>query len=134
MDYNHVSNPTIFWLAIVAVVFIAGLFQYLERSSRYRAIERMAEKGQTVPPEMFSRLPRDRYSWRNSHPVASGIFLMCIGVALAVFLWAVQGGGNPFFDGHANNWLPVVGIFPFMTGLARVLAAAFERRPPESGS
>jgi hypothetical protein len=95
----------------------------------------MVEKGQTVPPEMFSRqgYGYDRHGWRYQHPAVSGIFLMCIGVALAVFLWALQGGGDVITDGHIPNWLPVIGIFPFMIGLARLLAAAFDRRPPASG-
>lgn len=134
MQFDHVGHAELFWVAIVVIVFIASLFSYLERSSRYRAIERMAEKGQTVPPEMFSRRGRDRYDWRDSHPVLSGIYLMCIGVALAIFFWAVQGGGMPFEDGQMHNWLPVIGIFPFMIGLARLLGAAIDRPRSNSGS
>ena len=130
MHMEH--NPELFWAAIVAVVFIASLFSYLERSSRYRAIERLAEKGQTVPPEMFRR--SDRHDLRYRHPVLSGIYLMCVGVALTIFLWAMQGGGSPFLDGHMSNWLPAVGIFPFMIGLARLLGAAFDRPRSDSGS
>jgi hypothetical protein len=29
-----------------------------------------------------------------------------------------------------RNWLPFVGIFPFMVGFARVLAGLFDRQPP----
>jgi hypothetical protein len=58
---------------------------------------------------------------------------MCIGVALAVFLWALQGGGSVIDGDHVPNWLPVVGIFPFMVGLARLLAAAFDRPRPNPG-
>jgi hypothetical protein len=59
---------------------------------------------------------------------------MCIGVAIAVFLWALQGGGDVLTDGRMHIWLPVIGIFPFMVGLARLLSAGFDRRPPDSGS
>jgi hypothetical protein len=51
---------------------------------------------------------------------------MCTGVALALFFWAMQGWGNPFIGEHIG-WLPAIGLFPFMTGLARVLSAAFDR-------
>jgi hypothetical protein len=95
----------------------------------------MAEKGQTVPPEMLGRQPLhyDRREWRYQHPATSGIFLMCIGIAIAIFFWAMQGGGEVFTDGHMTGWLPVIGIFPFMIGLARLLSAGFERRSSDSG-
>jgi hypothetical protein len=136
MNFDHLGPSAIFWGAILLMCFFTSFFSYLERRSRYRTIEKMVEKGQTVPPEMFSRsaLPYDRRVWHYQHPVASGIFLMCIGVAIAIFFWAMQGGGNLIIDGRMNNWLPVIGIFPFMVGLARLLSAGFERRPPNSGS
>jgi len=135
--FDHMGPTVMFWSAILLIVFFTSFFGYLERRSRYRAIEKMVEKGQTIPPEMLSRHPMHydtSRAWRYAHPIRSGIFMMCIGVAIAVFFWAVQGGGNVFADGHVDNWLPVIGIFPFMIGLARVLSAGFERRPPESGA
>jgi hypothetical protein len=134
MVFDHLSGAGIFWIAIVAIVFFTSFFGWLERASRYRAIEKMVDKGQTVPPEFFSRhaLAYDRRSWRYGHPVASGILLMCVGIAIAVFFWAMSGGGNVIVDGHMENWLPVIGIFPFMVGLARVLTGAFVRRNPET--
>jgi hypothetical protein len=132
MFIDHLDSSTIFWGAILLIVFVTSLFRYLESSSRYRAIEKMAEKGQSVPPEMLSYDRRyDRRTWRYQHPAVSGIYLMCIGVALAVFFWAMQGGGW-ISDSHMDNWLPVIGIFPFMVGLARLLSAGFDRRPPNS--
>ena len=135
MYFGHLG-ALVFWGAVLLMVFFTSFFGYLERRSRYRAIEKMVEKGQTVPPEMFSRhgIPYDRRSWHYYHPAASGIFLMCIGVAVAIFFWAMQGGGSVFSDGRVDNWLPVIGIFPFMVGLARLLSSGFDRRPPESGS
>ena len=136
MTFNHLDTTAMFWIAIIIIVFITSLFSWLERSSRYRAIEKMVEKGQTVPPDLFGRHspPYDSRSWRYARPIASGIYLMCIGVALALFFWAVQGGGTVFVDGHVTNWLPMIGIFPFMIGFARVLAGLFERRPTNPGS
>ena len=136
MEFDHYGPTAIFWGAILLMVFVTSLFGYLERRSRYRAIEKMVEKGQTVPPEMLGRhsLPFDRRAWHYQHPASSGIFLMCIGVAIAIFLWALQGGGDVLTDGRMHNWLPVIGIFPFMVGLARLLSAGFDRRPPASGS
>jgi hypothetical protein len=77
------------------------------------------------PPELLNG--RDRYSYRYHSPIQSGIFLMCIGVALAVFLWAMTGGGDYFEGENMPSWLPFVGIFPFMVGLARFLGGIFDR-------
>jgi hypothetical protein len=118
-----------FWIAVVLIVFFGNFFSYRERTSRHRMIETLAEKGQPIPPEYLGN-GRRYYSWRYSNPVASGVYLMCVGVALFVFFWAFSGGGNPFGGGPyygGPNWLPFVGIFPFMIGVARVLAGLFDR-------
>jgi Domain of unknown function (DUF6249) len=122
---HGMSVVAIFWLAIVVIVFVSSFFRYRERTSRHRMIETLAEKGQPIPPDAFEN-GRDHY-YRYGNSVGSGIFLMCIGVALAVFFWAMGGGGNLFDGDHMPNWLPVIGIFPFMIGLARLLGGLFDR-------
>jgi uncharacterized protein DUF6249 len=123
---HDVSVVAVFWIAILGIVFVGNFFRYRERASRYRAIEKMAEAGQQVPPDMLYGRYRDGYRGHGS-PIWSGVYLMCIGVALFLFFWAMTGGGN-YFDGeHFPNWLPFVGIFPFMIGVARLLAGLFDR-------
>ncbi len=125
MFYNSpTSILAVIWGAILLLVFIVMLFTYLSRRSKYRMLERLAEKGQTLSPEMLASIGNGN-GHADKNPVSSGIFLMCIGIALAVFFWAMQGGGMPLTDG---NWLAVIGIFPFMVGLARVLGARADRR------
>lgn len=125
MFVTHGMTVTvIFWAAIVAVVFVSSFFRYRERASRHRMVETLAEKGQPVPPDLISN---GRDYDRGGSPVASGIFLMCIGIALAIFFWAMGGGGALFDGDRMPNWLPVVGIFPFMIGVARILSALFDR-------
>ena len=125
--FHGMTSAAIFWIAIVVIVFMSQFFSYRERTSRHRMIETLAEKGQPIPPDF---LGNDRgHGWRYSNPIQSGICMMCIGIALAVFLWAMNGGGNVFDGDHAPGWLPFVGIFPFMIGLARVLAGILEHRP-----
>lgn len=119
----------IFWIAIVIIVFLGTFFSYRERSARYRTIQTLAEKGQPIPPELLDRGRPGRYYWRYGHPVASGIYLMCMGVALAVFLWAMTGSSDVLDGDMHRDWLPFIGIFPFMIGLARVLAGIFDRPP-----
>lgn len=125
MEFPQVHPLVIIWGAILLLVFITSFFGYLNKRNKYRLLETLAEKGQSLSPDMLASLGTGR-SRESRSPIASGIFLMCVGVALAVFFWAMQGGGIPLTDG---NWLPVIGIFPFMVGLARVLGAAFDRPP-----
>ena len=124
--FHGMESTIIFWSAIVIIVVVGNYFRYRSQASRHRVIETMVQKGQPVPPELLAG--RDRYSYRYYSPIQSGIFLMCIGVALAVFFWAMTGGGN-LIDGNDRipNWLPVIGIFPFMVGLARFLGGLFDR-------
>ncbi|MGH6871051.1 MAG: DUF6249 domain-containing protein [Rhizomicrobium sp.] len=122
------TSVAIFWGAVVAIVFCGNFFSYRERSSRYRAIEKMAEKGQQIPPEMLSGRMHRGMRYYGS-PIWHGVYLMCCGVALFVFFWAMTGGGNYFSGEGVPNWLPFIGVFPFMIGLARLLAGIFDRPP-----
>lgn len=121
--FHGYESTIIFWAAIVLIVFCSSYFSYRSRASRHRLIETMVEKGQPIPPEL---LMND--CGRGHSPIHLGIVLMCIGVALAVFFWAM--GSTAFGGDHdVPAWLPVVGIFPFMVGLARLLGWMSERRP-----
>jgi predicted anti-sigma-YlaC factor YlaD len=129
MFFNNMNVVAIFWIAVVFIVFVTSFFRYRERASHHRMIETLAEKGQPIPPEMLSGdLPDRRYRYGNV--IGSGIVLMCVGIALAIFFWALGGGGNFFSSEGVPNWLPVIGIFPFMVGLARILGYLFERPRP----
>jgi hypothetical protein len=125
--FHGYESTVIFWTAIVLIVFFSSFFSYRARAHRYRVIETLVEKGQPIPPELLSRDDHYRHGYYSS--VQQGIFLMCIGVALAVFFWAFGGG---FGDGeHIPGWLPVVGIFPFMVGLARLLGSIGVKQLPK---
>jgi len=136
MNYPFVSPVLISWIGIVLIVFVTFFFISINRRAKYRMLEKFAEKGQPIPPEFLrgSRVEIDvgpDNDWKNGNPIASGISLMCIGIALALFFWAMQGWGNPF-TGEDVGWLPAIGLFPFMTGLARLLSAAFVRPKDKS--
>jgi hypothetical protein len=125
LEFHGQDATLIFWGAIVLIVFAANFFSYRTQASRHRLMETLAEKGQPIPPEL---LVNTRPTRSYGSPVQSGIFMMCIGVALAVFFWALGGGGDLFENaGHVPRWLPVIGIFPFMIGLARLLGGIFDR-------
>jgi hypothetical protein len=137
---NGLLITAIFWGAIVLIVFVSNFFGYRERTSRHRMIEKLAEKGQPIPPELLSGNGNGRYydgggyrgGWHR-YSLAGGIYLMCIGAALFVFLWAMTTGnfnslfGDGDMGGSGPGWLPFVAIFPFMIGFSRVLAHFFDR-------
>jgi Domain of unknown function (DUF6249) len=140
---NGLLISAIFWGAIVLIVFLTNFFGYRERVSRHRTIERLAEKGQPIPPELlngngYGRGVYGRRGWYR-YSLSGGIYLMCVGVALFIFLWAMTTGDlNAFFGGDNDfhwsgpGWLPFVAIFPFMIGFSRVLAYLFDRPSPPS--
>jgi hypothetical protein len=127
MIYGWEFHSIIFWAAIVLIVLISSFFKSRSRIAKYKLLQTLAEKGQTLSPELLASVGTGRGDRPSGSPVSSGIFLMCIGIALAVFFWAMDGGGNPFMGDHVS-WLPVIGIFPFMIGLARVLTGITEGR------
>jgi len=129
-EHSWVSGSVIFWGAIVLFVLISNYFRYKTRSSQHRMLEKLAEKGQTLSPELLGRLGNGN-GHTEQNPVGSAIILMFIGIAIAVFFWALGGGGNFFNGEHVPNWLPVLGIFPFAIGLGKLVGLIFEKRPPK---
>jgi len=129
-EHSWVSGSVIFWGAIVLFVLISNYFRYKTRSSQHRMLEKLAEKGQTLSPELLGRLGNGN-GHTEQNPVGSAIILMFIGIALAIFFWALGGGGNFFNGEHVPNWLPVIGIFPFAIGLGKLVGLIFEKRPPK---
>ena len=119
---------TIIWTGIVGIIFVVMLFKFLGRRSRYRMIEKLADKGQTLTPEMIAGLTNGHNDSHNRSPLSSGIFLMCIGVALTIFFWGTTGFQDIL---HGGAMPTVIGVIPFMVGLARVLGAVFDRREPK---
>ena len=62
-------------------------------------LETLVQKGQTLDPQTLSAIaPRDgdMGRWDRHQGVGGGLMLMCIGVGLGVFLWALTGGSGLF--------------------------------------
>jgi hypothetical protein len=115
-----------FWLVIGIVVIANGFFVYQVRAARYRVMQSLAEKGQPVPVELFN-------GPRRAAPVGlmrGGIILVFIGMALMGFFWSMT--AQSYFHGPIEDasWLPTLGLFPLMIGLALLLMALFERSRP----
>jgi hypothetical protein len=131
-EHGFAGASIIFWGAIVLFVLIGSYFKYKTRLSQHRMMERLAEKGVSLPPSMTPELLAVLTNGQeNKNPVSSAIVLMFIGVAIAIFFWALGGGGNFFNGEHVPNWLPVLGIFPFAIGLGKLIGLIFEKRPPK---
>jgi predicted anti-sigma-YlaC factor YlaD len=126
-DLHGLTVVEIFWVAVAFMVLVTSFFSYQTQASHHRMLEKLAEKGQPIPPELLAGGTSPSRRYRS--PIQSGILLMCIGIALATFFWAMGGGGAILDGDRMPNWLPVIGIFPFMIGLARLLGGLFDRRP-----
>jgi len=51
-----IPGAIVFWGAIVLIVLISSYFRYRTRASRHRMLEKLAEKGQSVTPELLDRI------------------------------------------------------------------------------
>lgn len=129
-EHNWIFGSVVFWGAIVLFVLIGNYFTYKTRVSKHRMMERLAEKGQTLSPELLASLGHSNGDG-HKNPVSGAIILMFIGIAIAVFFWAMNGGGGMFGHPSGPYWLPVIGIFPFAIGLGRLIGMIFEKRPPK---
>jgi hypothetical protein len=119
-----VAAAIAFWVVIGVVLVANGYFVYQVRMARYRVMQTLADKGQPVPPELFTGVLRRA----PAGLMRGGIVMTCLGLALGTFLWAMT--AQSVFAGPIRDvgWLPTVALFPIMIGVALLLMAMFERR------
>ena len=124
----HTDVNFIFWGAIALVAIAAIVFRYLELHSRNKTLQILAEKGHTIPPEIFTSSAVNYH--RTANTFRAGIILMALGFATSIFFYAMT--SNSIFAGPIEGvgWLPALGVPPFMLGLALLIIAVFERRMP----
>ena len=130
MFHGAETYSLVFWSAIVCFVLIGSYFKYRTRESEHRLLEKLAEKGQTISPDLLSNIGRD-----NGHrggSITGALVLMFVGIGVAFMLWSMTGGGGLFQgDAGAPNWLPTIGLIPFLIGVAVLIGRLFERRTPK---
>ena len=126
--FESPNATIIFWVAIATIAVVSIVFRFFEQHSRHKTLRILAEKGHPIPPEIFTSDPVSYHRTANSF--RAGILLMSIGIATAVFFYAMT--SNSIFQGPIQgvNWLPALGIIPFMLGFALFLIAVIERRMP----
>jgi len=123
---GSLEGPTaIMWGGIVCIVLIGNYFSYKRRASRDRLLEKFAEHGQPLPPWLMAELGNRQ----DRNPFTSSFILLGVGIAVALFFWALAGAGGRFVgEAGVPNWLPVLGVFPFLVGVAKLLGAIADRR------
>ena len=117
----------VFWIAIAVIVIGTGYFRAKERVARFKMIQTLAEKGQPLS-EVFGE---ERRSHGTRGLVHSGILLICMGLAIGLLFWSMHGGNGLFHSTagrDAPDWLMMVGVFPFLLGVARLVSALYESK------
>jgi hypothetical protein len=123
------NSNLVIWLVIAGIAIAAIVFRFLTEASRHHTMRVLAEKGHQIPPEIFTGNSASYY--RTAASFRAGIILMCVGIAAAVFFWAMTSDSGMFRGPiEGVSWLPVLGIIPFMLGFALFVIAIFERRLP----
>ena len=119
------SSTIIFWGAIVLIVLIGNFFNYKSRASKYRLMEKLAEKGLTPSPELMAGIGNDN---GHKNTLTGGLVLIMIGLATMAFFWALGGGGGMWEDEGVPILMPVIGLFPLGIGLALLISRLFDKR------
>ncbi|MDQ6624082.1 MAG: DUF6249 domain-containing protein [Verrucomicrobiota bacterium] len=101
----------------VLVVSAIMFFSYLKQRSLHRTVRMMVEKGQAVPPALFSQPPvvRARSDMRR------GVVLVMVGLGLMVFFGAVN-------DWEGGAW--ALGMIPFLMGAGYLTVWKLEGHKP----
>jgi hypothetical protein len=128
------TDHNLFWILVFAVPITSIIMGSLSRMARYRALSKLAEQGKPIPPELMSAREDHGGGMVSRGALRGGIVMICIGIGLAIFFFAMTGAGG-FTHGVTSNhdvdWLPAIGAIPFMIGVGLVVSAAVDRRRPD---
>ncbi|HEY4115445.1 MAG TPA: DUF6249 domain-containing protein [Rhizomicrobium sp.] len=122
------TDHNLFWILVFAIPIVAIISNAYTRSTRYRALAKLAEQGKPIPPELMALDEHDRGP-RNQ--LRGGIAMVSIGIGIAIFFWAMTGASGHMHGIIADqnlDWLPAIGAIPFMIGVGLLISAALERR------
>ena len=109
--------PSVFFLAIVAVVWLVMVFRY-RASKEVQATYRAAiERGQELTPELLDRLGAAQPKNRD---LRRGIVLVAVGLGFAAF-------GLVLGEEDATRPMVAIGAFPFLVGAAYLGLWRFNR-------
>lgn len=122
---SAVLIPFMFFATIVAIVLGSLYYSNQARIRKYKLIEQMIAQGQNVTPELLDSLGKniEPAGKETRTPFGHAVYLVLIGAGLAVFFWAM------YFCENTPGFLIAVGIFPFVTGVSRLIAILYEKRP-----
>lgn len=122
---NDLLMPLIFFGTVLAIVVCSLYFSHKNRVEKYRLIDKLLERGDALSPEMLESIgktidPGEKASPNNRFGAA--VMQVMIGIGLAVFFWALTSyTGAPYF-------LIAIGVFPFVVGVARLIAFFYEKK------
>ena len=107
--------PTGFFICVAVVAAIAARAHQRYTAEQHQTLRAMIDKGLQIPPHLLGeqRTPNPRRDIRR------GIFLICLGVGMATFLWAVDGPDTG-----------ALGLIPALVGVGYLIAARLDRPRP----
>ena len=127
IDHGWITSSIVFWGAILLLVLIGSFFKYRTRVSEHRMLEKIAESGQSLSPDLLSNIGKQDGS--KGGTITGALVLMFVGIGVAFMLWSMGGAGGIFHgDAGTPDWLPTVGLIPFLIGVALLIGRTIERR------
>lgn len=123
MPYLGLVVPLAF---VLCIIFIGALAKAHKEKLQHETIQRALDKGQPLPPELFSQpqMSPEFFKLLAKHPSndrRGGLIAIAVGIGLYVFFGAMQSEGVP--DGL--KWL---GLIPGLVGVALLINWALDRR------
>jgi len=111
-----------FFVCVMLGLLVKGFFSYGNRQSKIHLIEKLLDKGTPLTPELLESINNiSASSTTKRTPISNAVYLILLGLGLAVFFWAMSSSGAPV-------WLAAIGVFPVVLGLSRLVGIFFDHR------
>lgn len=107
--------PLIFFLSLIAIVWISLFFSRRKKQDRYRIIELALEKGESLPQGLFDEPKKREHSWLIT--LRHGT--VTLGIGLGLLGWGLFADNEVFLG---------LSFIPLFLGLGYLLVAFLENR------
>lgn len=118
----EIAVPFFIFAMIFGIVFVSSYFRSRQRIARYQAIEKLIDKADALPHDIYEDLKVSLYDGKQKSEYKSGLVLCFIGIALMAF-FALQA-----FEDAEDYYLICIGLFPLAVGVAKLLNCRHEER------
>ena len=116
LNFNPIGISTfaVPFIFVVLIIWISANEKHKRNQLKAEVYLKALEKGQPLPPDLFA-------ADKRGNPLYTGIILTLVSIGISLMMWVIM-------DDHSDKRVAIVGIIPFLMGIAYLLIHFIEKK------